>query len=210
MVKNIFSEQGSEAFRREPCDKDFPQSSEGALLLDLIGISEQLGKDEKFIKQAQKIKSCGKSYSTFMCNCKFIRVRKRCSYIICPICGKIRTEKFYKKFAGLVKSKRVARSIYDTGLRFLTLTIKNVEDVIEGVDKLYSSFKQLRRRKYWKERVLGGIGAIDMKKGQDGLWNVHIHALIYSKFLDMKSHKKKDGNAELVQEWENAQEEITF
>ncbi|MDO8623318.1 MAG: protein rep [archaeon] len=202
MVKNLLLiQRGSVAFRQEPSNKDFPKSSEGALLLDLIGISEQLKKDEKFIKQAQKIRSCGKSYSTFMCNCKFIKVRKRCNYIICPVCGNIRTEKLYKKFADLVKSKKVAMSIYDTGLRFLSLTVKNVEDVIGGVDKLYSSFKKLRRRKYWKERVLGGIGAIDMKKGQDGLWNVHIHALIYSKYLDMKSHKKKGGNAKLVEEW---------
>ena len=170
-------------------------------LLDSLLLSEQLGKDEKFTKQAQKIKSCGKGYSTFMCGCKFIRIPKRCNYIICSECGKIRSERFYKKFIKLVKTKRIARSIYDIGLRFLTLTISNIKNVIEGVDKLYYAFKKLRRRDYWKARVLGGIGAIDMKKDGKGLWNIHIHALIFSRYLDMKSHKKKGGNSKLVQEW---------
>ena len=180
---------------------DFSQSSKGALLLDSLYLSEQLGKDEKFEVQAYKLKSCGQFSTILMCGCGFIKVPKRCNYIICSRCGKIRSDKFYKRFIRLVKTKRIARSIYDVGLRFLTLTIRNVRDVIEGVDKLYTSFKKLRRRDYWKNRVLGGIGSIDMKKAEDGLWNIHIHALIFSRYLDMKSHKKKGGDSKLVQEW---------
>jgi hypothetical protein len=195
------SKRGSIAFRQEPRDKDISQSSEGALLLDSLLLSEQLEKDPNFEKQAYKIKNCGKYFSTFMCGCKFIRIPKRCNYIICPVCGRIRSAKFYKKFIGLVKTKRIARSIYDIGLRFLTLTISNVKDVIEGINKLYHAFKKLRRRDYWKHRVLGGIGAIDMKKDKNGFWNIHIHALIFSRYLDMKSHKKTGKDSKLVQEW---------
>ncbi len=177
------------------------QVCEADLLLDSLYLSEQLEKDKKFEKQAYNIKNCEKFTSILACGCKFIKVPKRCNYIICSTCGKIRSNRFYKKFIGLVKTKRIARSIYDVGLRFLTLTIKNVKDVVEGVDKLYDSFKRLRRRDYWKDRVLGGIGAIDIKKAEDGLWNIHIHAIIFSRYLDMKSHKKKGGDSKLVQEW---------
>lgn len=202
MIENTFSQkQGSEAFRQEPCDKDFLQSSEGALLLDNIQISKQLEVYPELNKQAIRLRNCGKTYNTFMCGCKFIKISKKCNYRICPICGKIRSIKYYKKFIAVIKTKRIARSIYDKGLRLLTLTIKNQEDLKEGIDKLYYSFNQLKRRDYCKNKFFGGIGVIEIKKGEEGKWNHHIHFIIDSSFLDMKSHQKTGKDSKLVQEW---------
>jgi plasmid rolling circle replication initiator protein Rep len=178
-----------------------PQKSEGLLLLDNIQISQHLEKYPEMEMQAIRLRTCGKNFNFFMCNCNFIKIPKRCNYRICPVCGKIRSIKFYKKFIGLIKKKRVARSIYDKGLRLLTLTIKNQENLEGGITKLYSSFTQLKRRDYCKHNLSGGLGVIEIKKGKDGLWNHHIHFIIDSSYLDMKSHKKTGKDAKLVQEW---------
>lgn len=179
----------------------FPKKSEGLLLLDNIQISLQLEKYCELEKQAIRLKNCGKDFNTFMCACKFIKISKKCNYRICPVCGKIRSIKYYKKFIGIIKGKRIARSIYDKGLRLLTLTIKNQEGLENGINKLYDSFNKLKRRDYCKSKIKGGLGVIEVKKGEDRLWNHHIHFIIDSKFLDMKSHKKTGKDAMLVQEW---------
>jgi hypothetical protein len=175
--------------------------SEGLPLLDNIQISLQLEKDKLFEKQAHRLRTCGEFYNIFMCNCGFIKIPKKCNYRICPVCGKIRSINFYKKFINITRKKRIARSIFDKGLRFLTLTIKNQNNLEEGITKLYSSFTKLKRRDYCKTKLMGGLGVIEIKRGEDGLWNHHIHFIINSSFLDMKSHKRKGGDSKLVQEW---------
>jgi hypothetical protein len=177
------------------------QKSEGLPLLDSIQISQHLEKYPELEMQAIRLRTCGKNYNTFMCGCKFIKISKKCNYRICPVCGKIRSIKFYKKFIGVIKTKRIARSIFDKGLRLLTLTIKNQEDLEQGITKLYSSFTQLKRRDYCKNKLFGGLGVIEIKKGKDEKWNHHIHFIIDSSYLDMKSHKKTGKDSMLVQEW---------
>ena len=136
-----------------------------------------------------------------MCSCGYIQTPKRCNYRICPCCGKIRSFKFYNQFIKYLKKQRIARSIYDNGLRFLTLTIKNQRNLNKNITELYKAFTKLKRRNYFKERVKGGLGTIDVKKGKNGLWNLHIHFIINSKYLDMKSHKKTGKDSKLVKEW---------
>lgn len=177
------------------------KKSEGLPLLDSIQISLQLEKYPELETQAKRLRNCGKNYNTFMCGCKFIRIPKKCNYRICPECGKVRSFKFYKKFIEVIKTKRIARSIFDKGLRLLTLTIKNQEDLEQGITKLYDSFTQLKRRDYCKNKLFGGLGVIEIKKGQDEKWNHHIHFVIDSSFLDMKSHERTGKDAMLVQEW---------
>lgn len=138
-----------------------------------------------------------------MCGCGFKKFPKRCNYRICTECGKARSFKFYKKYIEYLKKKRIARSIYDSGLRFLTLTIINQENLEEGINYLYRYFYKFNRRSYLKERVSGGLGVIDIKKGNDGLWNLHTHFIIDSKYLDVKSHKKTGKDSKLVQEWKH-------
>jgi hypothetical protein len=139
-----------------------------------------------------------------LCNCGFKRFPKKCNYRICSECGRARSFKFYKKYLKHLKKRRIARSIYDGGLRFLTLTIENQKALSEGITKLNDSFIRLNRRTYFKNRVSAGIGVIDIKRGKDGLWNLHIHFLIDSKYLDVKSHKQTGEDAKLVQEWKHS------
>jgi len=178
------------------------QSSEGALLLDNIRISKQLEKSPKFKNQAKKLSDCCKYKNLFLGeDNSFIELGKRCGYRICPHCGKIRSYMYFKQFIGFLKTKKLIRYMQGKGLRFLTLTIKNVKNLSKGIDKFYDSFTKFKRRKYFKDNIFGGLGTLDIKKGNDGLWNLHGHFIINSKYLDMKSHKKTGKDSKLVSEW---------
>ena len=181
----------------------FPWIGEADLLLVNSRISEQLEKDEEYTTQANKLRNCSQFWNTFMCDCGFHRFAKRCYYKICPKCGKIRAMDLFNKYIGVLKTKRIARSIYDKGLRFLTLTIKNQKSQSEAREKLYSAFKKLRNREYWGERVKGGVAGFHVKRGKDGLWNAHLHIILDSSYLDMKSTKRTKKDSLLVQEWKH-------
>jgi plasmid rolling circle replication initiator protein Rep len=188
---------------------------EASPLLDISQISEQLSKLEyvkkertySFKKQAERLKSCNKTKDLFLGEEGFVEIGKKCNYRICPYCSKNRAWRAYTQFIDFLKTKRIARSIYDNGLRHLILTIKNQKDMAEGIDKLYNYFRKFRRSKYANEkikgekRLRGGLGIIQITRGKDGLYHVHLHFIIDSAFLDMKSHKKKGGDPKLVREW---------
>ncbi len=69
--------------------------------------------------------------------------------------------------------------------RFVTLTLKQTDAHLRDVlDKLYNSFRKLRTRRFWKERVKGGCAFIEIKysKNHDA-WNVHLHAIVHGRFI---------------------------
>jgi len=172
------------------------------LLLDNIRISKQLQKDKKFLKQAERLANCCKYKNLFLKEEKFIEVGSGCGYRVCDYCSKGRSYFYYNQFIDFLKTKKITRFIQGRGLRFLTLTLKNQKDLKIGINLFYESFTKLKRRKYFKQRVLGGLGTIDIKQGKDGLLNIHAHFIIDSLYLDMKSQDKKKGrDSKLVQEW---------
>ena len=64
-------------------------------------------------------------------------------------------------------------------LRFITLTLRKSERPLsEDIDRLYSGFVRLRRRRLWTKSQKGGIAFIEIKRrrGDDG-WHVHLHAI---------------------------------
>ena len=83
----------------------FFQIGEADLLLVNSRISEELAKDEKYIIQANKLKNCSQTWNTFMCDCKFVKFKKRCYYKVCPKCGKIRVMDLFDKFIGVFKTE---------------------------------------------------------------------------------------------------------
>jgi hypothetical protein len=193
----------------------FSRRREASPLLDISQISEHLskltyikkGKTYSFEKQAERLKNCNKIPNLFLGENGFVEINKKCNYRICPESSKIIAWKSYSKFIDFLRTKKIARSIFSSGLRHLILTIKNQENIEEGIDKLYLYFRRFRRSKYANEkikdqkRLMGGLGVMHIKKGKDGLYNIHFHFIIESAFLDMKSHKKKGKDSKLVQEW---------
>jgi hypothetical protein len=183
-----------------------PESPKETLLLDYYVLSTHLEKYPGFEKKAKRLRDCGtyKMGGIILCNCKPIPLIFRCNYRICDYCSKRRSYRLHDKYITFLRSRKVARSLYARGLRLLTLTIKNTKTIEEGIDKLYESLRDFRRLKYIKERLEGGLGVIEVTKGKDGLSHVHMHLIIESKYLDMKSHKKKGGDSQLVKSWKKA------
>lgn len=71
--------------------------------------------------------------------------------------------------------------------RFATLTLRHSRTpMADQVDRLFRSFVALRRRKWWKEHVIGGGYFLEIKTGRDGLWHVHLHLIIEGRFLPQR------------------------
>jgi hypothetical protein len=65
------------------------------------------------------------------------------------------------------------------GPLFLTLTVKNGPDLGERGRHLRAAFVKLRRRKFWREHVAGGI-AIEEVTHNAVTWHPHLHIVIDS------------------------------
>jgi hypothetical protein len=72
--------------------------------------------------------------------------------------------------------------------RFLTLTLKhNDAPLSEQIDRLYTSFRYLRRRAFWQDTVTGGIAFLELKLSRaDDCWHPHLHVLLRGKYVPQK------------------------
>lgn len=80
----------------------------------------------------------------------------------------------------------------DRPARFLTLTMKHSDTPLRAqIDRIYSSFRRLRKATFWKRCVVGGAAVLEIKHGHhDGLWHVHLHCLLegsYVRHADLKA-----------------------
>lgn len=76
----------------------------------------------------------------------------------------------------------------------IVLTIERVESVDEGVKILKEGFSRLKRQVGWKRRINSAIGAIELKKKEDG-WHVHLHLIALCRWIPQ---------AELAEMWKRA------
>lgn len=157
-------------------------------------------------KQAQRMLRCGCDDVYFTCGCrrknlkkKYIKVKARCLNRVCPECAQKRSSSNYFRFISHLKKYRIARTYNDRGLRLVTFTTENCVDLREGINHIRHSFRKLRQRAYFKRTFRGGLAVIEAKKSNE-LWNVHMHVLTDSNFINMKS-RKFNGNAQLVDSW---------
>ena len=69
--------------------------------------------------------------------------------------------------------------------RFVTLTLDADDATLRSrIERLQTSFKNLRRSRTWRDHVRGGVYAIEVTRGAaGGHWHVHLHAIIDGTFL---------------------------
>jgi hypothetical protein len=155
-------------------------------------------------RKAENFIECGERI--FELECEHCGYKKRvvfhCKLRICPRCAWLKQKVLMDKYLPYVE--HLAKHIKDLrakmrgripriGLRHVTLTIKNVDDLAAGVDKLRNAFVNLRHQLYYKARILGGIYGVESPVGRDGKWNVHLHLLYYGYFIPQ---------AKLSDDWE--------
>lgn len=76
-------------------------------------------------------------------------------------------------------------------LRFLTLTLRHSSiPLADQLQRLRDAFTTLRNRKWWKDRVRGGVATLEVKVGEDGQWHPHLHMILQGEFMAKHELKK--------------------
>lgn len=121
------------------------------------------------------------SYRTIQCNgCNnTFHVPLSCGDRFCDICSGPRRRKVRAKLNAIVESLKF-RNRY--GIKFITLTIPNQEDIRYGFKIITKSFRRLRQRAFWNWKVDGGAWVVEVT-GSPGKWHVHLHVVCDSKFI---------------------------
>jgi hypothetical protein len=116
---------------------------------------------------------------------QFRLVGNFCHDRFCLPCCSARSRKIAAILAEFVKDRRI---------RFITLTLRHSRTTLKDqVDRLLRSFKELRRRGFWKGSTVGGAYFLEVKyKPGTCTWHPHLHVLVEGAWVDQKT---------LSQEW---------
>lgn len=81
--------------------------------------------------------------------------------------------------------QNLKRLLPKSRLRFLTLTLRSEgQPLTDLLDKLLKSFKRLRSRAFWRERVTAGLAVLEVKYiPETKRWHPHLHVLLAGKYL---------------------------
>lgn len=103
-----------------------------------------------------------------------------CHHRLCTPCATERSRIIAQNVIDQIGSRRV---------RFITLTLRHgTEPLAELLDRLYTSFKLLKRTKLWKQNVIGGVAFLEIKRTAFGEhWHPHFHILCEGNYIE-KTH----------------------
>lgn len=102
-----------------------------------------------------------------------------CKDRFCPVCSAPRRNRVRERIKNII-AKTVPRRNHNWKL--LTLTVASKCDPSEMLDVLQVSFRKFRQRSLWKKNFVGGVAVFETTRN-NGLWHVHIHALVYGQFV---------------------------
>lgn len=154
------------------------------------------------LKSINSMIKCGELQGEFIqkCDCgtRLKQLKHNCNLRTCYSCSKIRCRrlsKLYTRYLKLYPKTRTKR------LRFLTISPSNYSDLEFGLKDIRKNFNKFVRRKYIKENVDGGIYVIEAKATPENTWNLHLHVILYSKFIS--NYPSEEGDSILVKEWKD-------
>ncbi len=110
-----------------------------------------------------------------------------CGDRFCDTCGK------FRRFTARARADYILThftKIPGFFWRHITLTIPNVSDPSQGVQHLFKSFRKLRQRRWWKHHAKSGLFTFEVT-GSKGNWHVHVHALVYSRWIPFPFLKRQ-------------------
>lgn len=105
-----------------------------------------------------------------------------CGNRFCDVCSPGRRHTVRKKIDYVVSKVERKRGYM---FKFLTFTIPNRSDLDVMIKDLIRSFRRLRQRALWRNKVLGGVYVVEIT-GRPGNWHAHIHVVIYALFMKWK------------------------
>lgn len=110
---------------------------------------------------------------------------KSCHLRHCPLCTKTRVLTIKNNVTDWLKSAQYPKMI--------TFTLKHSDKPLsDQIDKLYDSFKALRRLSIIKNKCYGGVWFFQIKKSEnDGLFHPHIHCLVAGAYIPQSKLAQK-------------------
>jgi plasmid rolling circle replication initiator protein Rep len=140
-----------------------------------------------FFDEYTKLNSCGYfvvSATCVDCGTKHFVGFTRCKSRFCLVCNTVRTVKYIKKVLEV--------SNLDVNNYFhAVFTLRNYDDLskmLDDINKFWRNFynSDKKFRSDFKSRFLGALRSIEVKRGNDRKWHVHMHMLL----ITDKSFKK--------------------
>ena len=149
--------------------------------------------------KAENLSKCGSDYIRFNClkaDCKHeFMLGQHCKSRVCPDCSSHKRRNWRDKYLPYLEK------VNPSELRFITLTLRNQKDLHGGMGKIIKCFKKLRLKKM-PEYFKGGLVGYEAHHGNDGLWNIHCHALYQGNYIDQaklsETWKEITGDSEVV------------
>lgn len=102
-----------------------------------------------------------------------------CGNRFCSVCQGPRRQKIRLKLNAIIESLRLQPGY---GIKFLTLTIPNQKEVKDATVQILHSFRRLRQRSMWRNKVAGGAWIVEIT-GKPGSWHVHLHCLLEARYI---------------------------
>lgn len=102
-----------------------------------------------------------------------------CGNRFCTVCQGSRRRKIRAKLTAIIETRKADDG---SGIKLLTLTIPNQEDIRYATVQILRSFRRLRQRAFWRNKCSGGAWVIEIT-GSPKKWHVHLHALLESRYL---------------------------
>lgn len=141
-------------------------------------------------KLKEKLEECHKKFAFLTCGTHTLNriPNSTCEFRLCPFCCRRRARRikrdYLPKIEAFTKTHRVTPVL-------ITLTLKHREEKLSSAHKrLNVAFKNLTRRKLWKDHFKGGLRVFENTIADNGMYHAHFHVLGFrSKFIDHQKLK---------------------
>lgn len=135
---------------------------------------------------------CGKTFQTVL----------RCADRTCSFCR--RRSYFSLVHAYLNTVKQVVERPSD--LRLMLLTVKNIpvastDYVRKEIDRIFRYFNLLRKRRYYRTVIWGGIRGVELVCKDGETWNLHMHILYEGHYIPVCCREMKECNRAQEIDW---------
>jgi len=107
-----------------------------------------------------------------------------CKLRWCPLCAAAKKTYITHQIADWIQNSKWHR--------FFTFTLKHTDDDLsDQIDRLYDSFRKLKRSKIWKSGARRGVWFFQIKRSKEsGQWHPHIHCVASGPWFDYKQLRK--------------------
>jgi hypothetical protein len=142
--------------------------------------------DAEAFRQWNRIRRCGEVLWIVCTSCgRAHEVETRCDLKWCPSCQPVLARRTVERYAPVMPSIRWPL--------FVTFTCRNYADA-DGARHVRQAFTRLRRHRWFKDAVRGGVAQIEMSNRGKG-WHPHVHALMDCRWFSITVPEPHGANA---------------